>query len=88
MFIFEHPQALIINVAFELELIPNRTPMKIDIFISDSTRLVYNILHTTEVKNIPGLLMLIDFEKAFDSLSWKFLYKVLKFFEYCDNLIK
>ena len=57
-------------------------------FISDSTRLVYDIMHATEVKNIPGLLLLIDFEKAFDSLSWKFLYKVLKFFDYNDNLIK
>ena len=57
-------------------------------FISDSTRLVYDILHATEVKNIPGLLMLIDFEKAFDSLSWNFLYKTLKFFGYSDNLIK
>ena len=57
-------------------------------FISDSTRLVYDITHATEVKNIPGLLLLIDFEKAFDSLSWKFLYKVLNFFEYNNNLIK
>ena len=57
-------------------------------FISDSTRLVYDIMHATEVKNIPGLLLLIDFEKAFDSLSWKFLYKVLNFFDYNNNLIK
>ena len=49
-------------------------------FISDSTRLVYDIMHANEVKNIPGLLLLIDFEKAFDSLSSKFLYKVLNFF--------
>ena len=56
--------------------------------ISDSTRLVYDILHLSESKNIPGLLMLIDFEKAFDSLSWKFLYKVMAFFGYSENLIK
>ena len=56
--------------------------------ISDSTRLIYDMIHQTELKNIPGLLMLIDFEKAFDSVSWKFLYKVLSFFGYSENLIK
>ena len=32
--------------------------------------------------------MLIDFEKGFESLSWKFLYKTLKFFGYDQNFIK
>ena len=36
-------------------------------------------MHYTESKNINGLLMLIDFEKAFDSISWKFMYKTLEF---------
>ena len=39
-------------------------------------------------KNISGLLMLIDFEKAFDSLSWKFLYRVLDLFGYSKNFIQ
>ena len=42
--------------------------------ISDSTRLIYDIMYKTEVNKQSALLMLIDFEKAFDSLSWKFLY--------------
>ena len=33
----------------------------------------------TESKNSPGLLVLIYFEKAFDSISWQFIYKVLNF---------
>ena len=41
--------------------------------ISDSIRLVYDITQYTENKNIPGLMMLIDFENAFDSLSLKIL---------------
>ena len=49
-------------------------------FIGENTRLVYDILHYTEEKNIPGLLLFIDFEKAFDSLSWSFINKVLKLF--------
>lgn len=42
----------------------------------------------TEVKNIPGLLMLIDFEKAFDSISWSFIYKVLLVFGFGNHIIK
>ena len=57
-------------------------------YISESTRLIYDILHATEDKKIPGLLMLIDFEKTFDSLSWKFLYSVLAFFGYSKNFIQ
>ena len=57
-------------------------------YISDSTRLIYDALEIAETHKIPGLLMCIDFEKAFDSLSWKFLYKVLSFFGYSQNFIK
>ena len=57
-------------------------------YISESTRLIYDLIHAKENKNIPGMLMLIDFEKAFDSLSWSFLYRVLEFFGYSENFIK
>ena len=35
----------------------------------------------------PGLLMLIDFEKAFDSISWKFMYNVLEFLGFDSEYI-
>ena len=37
--------------------------------IAESTRLIYDIMHFTEVKNIDGILLLIDFKKVFDFLS-------------------
>ena len=49
-------------------------------YIGENTRLVYDLMQFVEEKNIPGLLLLVDFEKAFDSLSWAFIHKVLKFF--------
>ena len=57
-------------------------------YIGDSTRLVYDIMHYTEKNNIDGMLLLIDFEKAFDSLSWSFLYKTLIFFGFRESIIK
>ena len=45
-------------------------------------------MHYVDNKQLPGLLMLIDFEKAFDSLSWTFLYKILNSFGYSENFIK
>ena len=45
--------------------------------ISESTRLIYDIMHYIEVKKINGILLLIDFAKAFDSISWTFIYKIL-----------
>ena len=56
--------------------------------ISENTKLVYDIMHYTDMKQIPGLLMLIDFEKAFDALSWTFLYRVLNSFGYSKDFIK
>ena len=57
-------------------------------FIGENSRLIYDILHYTEKENIPGLLMLIDFEKAFDSVSWEFLYETLKLLGFGPKTIK
>ena len=51
-------------------------------YIGENVRIVYDLLHYTEEENKPGLLLLIDFEKAFDSVSWKFIDKVLDFFNF------
>ena len=36
----------------------------------------------TEENNIPGILLVIDFEKAFDSVSWNFIDKTLDLFNF------
>ena len=39
------------------------------IFIGENTRIVYDIMHYLEKDNLQGLLMLVDFQKAFDFVS-------------------
>ena len=57
-------------------------------FIGENTRLIYDIIHYANSNQIPGLLMLIDFQKAFDSISWKFLYSILTIFGFKDSFCK
>ena len=52
------------------------------------TRLVYDLLQLTDEKHIPRLLLLMDFEKAFDSVSWSFINKLLKFFNFGPSIIE
>ena len=56
-------------------------------YIGENTRLIYDVMHQCDIRKISGLLMLIDFEKAFDSISWKFLYDVFHFFNFSKNQI-
>ncbi|KAK3084078.1 hypothetical protein FSP39_007782 [Pinctada imbricata] len=57
-------------------------------FIGDNTRTIYDILQLTKEKQIAGMLLLVDFEKAFDSISWKFMYNCLTFFGFGENYLK
>ena len=41
--------------------------------IGGNIRLLFDIMEYAEENDIPGLFLLIDFEKAFDSISWNFL---------------
>lgn len=56
-------------------------------YIGENTRIIYDLMSFTENENIPGLLVLIDFEKAFDSVSWSFIYKALEYFGFGNNII-
>ena len=43
-------------------------------FIGQNVRLLNDIMEYTELNKIPGIMALIDFEKAFDTLEWHFLH--------------
>ena len=44
-------------------------------------------MHHTQEQEIDYLLDLINFEKAFDFLSWRYLYKIFKFFGFKKDII-
>jgi len=47
-------------------------------YIGDNIRTVADIIHFIKIRKLDGLILLIDFEKAFDSVNWSFMNKVLK----------
>ena len=55
-------------------------------YIGENTRLIYDILHITDELDIPSLLLIVDFEKAFDSISWKFINHTLNFLNFGDSI--
>ena len=42
----------------------------------------------TKIQQLPGLMVAFDFEKAFDSLSWSFLFRALRSFNFGESLIR
>ena len=93
----------LLNVTYKLasSCIANRLKSKLNIlinedqtgfvsglFMGENIRCLYDVLQFTETNNIPGLLMLIDFQKAFDSISWPFIQKVFRFFNFGDSIIQ
>ena len=51
-------------------------------FIGNNIRIIEDILLFTYKNKVPGILLIIDFEKAFDSLKWGFLSKCLQAFNF------
>ena len=49
-------------------------------YIGENIRQIDDLMHIAEQKKKTGLLLLVDFEKAFDSIEWKFIDKVLEKF--------
>ena len=56
-------------------------------FLGENTRLIYDIIEECNNQNSKALLILIDFEKAFDSISWEFIAKILALFNFGENTI-
>ena len=65
----------------------NQTGYVKDRFMGETIRSIYDIMDYTVEENIPGLLIFIDFEKAFDSVEWDFLFKCLEAFNFGSDFL-
>ena len=57
-------------------------------YIGENTRIVYDIIQISNKHKIPGMILLVDIEKAFDSVSWSVMYKSLHFFNFGPDIIR
>ena len=57
-------------------------------YIGEVIRTTYDIMHHAKEKQKAGLLLCIDFEKAYDSISFKYIKKCLNFYDFGPDLIK
>ena len=57
-------------------------------YIGQNIRLINDIIQQTEQQKIPGILILLDFQKAFDSLEWSFIQNTLTLFNFGNEIKK
>ena len=51
-------------------------------------RSILDIIDYSESLKLPGILLFIDFEKAFDSIEWDFLYQLQEAFNFGPTLMR
>ena len=51
-------------------------------YIGENIRLIIDAMEYTKAHNIPGILVSLDFRKAFDSLEWSFIMRTLDAFNF------
>ncbi len=56
-------------------------------YIGQNIRMLEDVSFFTNEKQLTGILLSIDSEKAFDSLNWNFLYETLAHLNFGDNFI-
>ena len=57
-------------------------------YIGQNIRLIQDIMKITQLENLPGMAIFVDFKKAFDSVNWDFLTKVLETFNFGPQIRK
>ena len=56
-------------------------------YIGANARLILDIFEYCQHKDLDGILLFLDFEKAFDSVEYKFIFKTLEKLNFGPNFI-
>jgi len=57
-------------------------------YIGENIRLIEDIFEYTDKHQLSGLCLMVDFQKAFDTLDWKFMERALRAYKFGGGLIK
>ena len=56
-------------------------------YIGENIRTISDLIDYTSLQNQPGIILLLDFEKAFDTVNWKFIFDCLQLFNFGEQFI-
>ena len=65
---------------------PDQTGFVKGHYICENIRLITDLMDYTKKQKIPGILVALDFRKAFDSLEWSFIMKTLDSFNFGTSI--
>ena len=65
---------------------PDQTGFVKERYIGENIRLISDVLDFTKEQNIPGILVALDFRKAFDSLEWPLIMRILDAFNFGSSI--
>ena len=65
---------------------PDQTGFVKGRYIGQNIRLINDIMEQTKLQNIPGILLLLDFRKAFDTIEWSFIQNTLNLLNFGEGI--
>ena len=78
--------ALHLEKVLPMIISPNQTGYVKGRYIGESIRIITDMMSFSKKKNIQGIAVFLDFEKALDSIKWSYLQKCLEVFNFGPQL--
>ena len=65
---------------------PDQSGFVKDRYIGENIRLISDVLEMTKIEKLSGILLSVDFRKAFDTLEWSCIHYALELYNFGDSL--